>query len=68
MAWMCPGAEFEQTFEEQYQGLRTLHFAMADTDRHFIMLDDPQWFFAQVDGFLRDPVKTMQQRDFAGST
>jgi amino acid adenylation domain-containing protein len=63
-----PRAKFEQTFEEQYQGLRTLHFAMADTARHFIMLDDPQWFFAQVDGFLRDPVKTMQQRGFRGST
>lgn len=20
--------------------------------RHFIMYDDPQWFFAQIDGFL----------------
>ena len=63
-----PRAKFEDMFEEQYQGLRTLHFAMADTARHFIMLDDPQWFFAQVNGFLRDPVKTMQQRGFAGST
>jgi pimeloyl-ACP methyl ester carboxylesterase len=63
-----PRAKFEQTFEEQYQGLRTLHFAMADTARHFIMLDDPQWFFTQLDGFLRDPVKTMQRRGFRGST
>ena len=62
------GANNAIAFEEQYQGLPKLNFAMADTARHFIMLDDPQWFFAQVDGFLKDPVKTTQQRGFAGST
>jgi hypothetical protein len=63
-----PRAKFEETFEEQYQGPRTLHFAMADTARHFLMLDGPQWFFAEVDGFLSDPAKTIGQRGFAGST
>jgi len=28
---------------------------MAET-RHFIMLDDPQWFYQQVDAFLAKPV------------
>ena len=60
--------KFEETFEEQYQGPRTLHSAMADTARHFLMLDDPPWFFAEVDGFLSDPAKTIGQRGFAGST
>ena len=27
---------------------------MSDTARHFIMYDDPQWFFAQIDGFSRN--------------
>jgi hypothetical protein len=27
---------------------------MAET-RHFIMLDDPQWFYQQVDAFLAKP-------------
>jgi hypothetical protein len=57
---------FVQTFAEQYQGLQHLHFAMAETSRHFIMLDDPKWFFAQIDVFLKDPGKATQQRGFDG--
>jgi pimeloyl-ACP methyl ester carboxylesterase len=59
-----PRAQFVQTFDEQYQGLRQLHFAMADTARHFIMFDDPKWFFAQVDSFLREPGKMVEDRGF----
>ncbi|MGA3211567.1 MAG: alpha/beta hydrolase [Terriglobales bacterium] len=60
----APREQFIQTFQAQYQNLCQLHFAMADSARHFIMFDDPQWFFAQVDAFLRDPGKMVQERGF----
>jgi len=40
------------TFQEQYAHLRPFNFALADHSRHFIMWDDPEWFFQQLDGFL----------------
>lgn len=40
------------TFKEQYSGVKHLKFVMADTSRHFVMWDDPEWFNTQVDGFL----------------
>ncbi len=54
------------TFQEQYAGLPHLHFAMADKARHFIMWDDPKWFFQQLDSFLAHPVTTSQERGFTG--
>jgi hypothetical protein len=29
-----------------------------------MMLDDPQWFFAQLDAFLADPAAVVQTRGF----
>lgn len=52
------------TFQEQYAGLPHLHFAMAEKARHFIMFDDPQWFFQQIESFLAHPVTTAQERGF----
>jgi pimeloyl-ACP methyl ester carboxylesterase len=40
------------TFQAQYAHLPKVHLAMAETARHFIMWDDPQWFFQELDGFL----------------
>jgi hypothetical protein len=37
---------------------------MAETARHFIMFDDPQWFFGEIDGFLRDPDAVVRARGF----
>jgi len=54
-----------KTFEEQYAGLPRLHFAITDTARHFIMLDDPTWFFEQVDAFLASPARAAEDRGFA---
>jgi len=54
------------TFQQQYAGLPHLHFAMAEKARHFIMWDDPKWFFQQLDGFLANPVTTAQNRGFKG--
>lgn len=53
-----------QTFDQQFAKLPRLHFAMADTARHFIMFDDPAWFFQQLDAFLADPDLTVRARGF----
>jgi pimeloyl-ACP methyl ester carboxylesterase len=45
----------EATFHRQYAPLKNARIVMADT-RHFIMLDDPQWFYQQIDAFLGNPV------------
>lgn len=51
-------------FQAQYRGLPHLHFAMSNHARHFIMWDDPAWFFRQLDGFLAQPMATTRQRGF----
>ncbi|WP_049961227.1 alpha/beta fold hydrolase [Pseudacidobacterium ailaaui] len=40
-------------FEGQYAGAPQTTIVLADHARHFIMYDDPQWFFAQMDAFLK---------------
>ena len=54
-----------KTFEEQYASLPHLHFAITDTARHFIMFDDPAWFFQEVDAFLASPARAAEDRGFA---
>ncbi|HXI82485.1 MAG TPA: alpha/beta hydrolase [Verrucomicrobiae bacterium] len=39
---------------QQYTQLKDCKIVMAET-RHFIMLDDPPWFYQQVDAFLAKP-------------
>jgi pimeloyl-ACP methyl ester carboxylesterase len=57
-------ADVVQTFEQQFAKLPKLHFAIADTARHFIMFDDPRWFFAQLDAFLVNPDVVVRTRGF----
>lgn len=57
-------AQVVATFASQFQALGPLHFALSETARHFIMLDDPAWFFARLDAFLKDPVATVAARGF----
>jgi pimeloyl-ACP methyl ester carboxylesterase len=59
-----PREAFVQTFEQQFAKLSRLHFAMAEQSRHFIMFDDPQWFFAQLDGFFTNPDQAVRTRGF----
>jgi len=59
-----PREAFAQTFEQQFAKLSRLHFAMAERARHFIMFDDPEWFFAQVDAFLAKPDDVVRARGF----
>lgn len=42
----------EATFRRQYARAPHWTLALADTARHFIMLDSPEWTWAQMDGFL----------------
>ena len=53
---------FERAFAQQYARLRRMHFALSDSARHFVMFDDPAWFFAQLDPFLADPISVTRDR------
>jgi pimeloyl-ACP methyl ester carboxylesterase len=57
-------ADFLQTFDAQFTRLSTLHFALAETARHFIMFDDPEWFFRELDAFLANPDTVVRVRGF----
>jgi pimeloyl-ACP methyl ester carboxylesterase len=57
-------AAFMSTFEQQFATLPKLHFAMAENSRHFLMFDDPAWFFQQLDAFLGDPEGVVRSRGF----
>jgi len=45
----------EQAYSSQYSGLTGTSLKISDTARHFIMLDDPQWMFTQIENFLAAP-------------
>jgi pimeloyl-ACP methyl ester carboxylesterase len=53
-----------ENFRQQYQTLARLHFAVSDTSRHFVMFDDPDWFYAQLDAFLANPATATADRGF----
>jgi N-formylmaleamate deformylase len=36
----------------QYKNVQHLTIAMNDSSRHFIMFDEPDWFYSQVDNFV----------------
>jgi N-formylmaleamate deformylase len=59
--------EIVDEFKDQYINVPHLHFVMSDTARHFIMFDDPNWFYAQLDHFLSDPMAAAKGRGFADS-
>jgi len=45
-------AAVEATFRRQYAQAPNYTLALADTARHFVMLDSPEWTWAQMDAFL----------------
>jgi pimeloyl-ACP methyl ester carboxylesterase len=55
------------SFALQFAKLPRLHFALAENARHFIMFDDPSWFFAQLESFLADPEKAAKTRGFSSN-
>jgi pimeloyl-ACP methyl ester carboxylesterase len=46
-------AKTEANLHREYAKLEGADIRLTDTSRHFIMYDDPQWFFKQIDGFLQ---------------
>jgi pimeloyl-ACP methyl ester carboxylesterase len=59
-----PKEAFMGSFAEQFSQLPRLHFVLHDTARHFIMWDDPTWFFREIDAFLADPIAVTRDRGF----
>lgn len=49
---IIPPQAADVTSRKRYAQLKNCKIVMADKARHFIMLDDPQWFYGQLDGFL----------------
>ena len=42
-------------FAQQYARLTGVRIEMSEAGSHFLMYDDPQWFLAQADAFLKQP-------------
>ena len=42
----------EQNFREQYAGLSGYKFVMSEKAKHFVMFDDPDFLFKEMDSFL----------------
>jgi pimeloyl-ACP methyl ester carboxylesterase len=40
-------------YADQVKGIKNCSIEMSDTAKHFIFYDDPQWFYAKVDAFLK---------------
>lgn len=40
------------TFEKQYAKLQNRELAIAPNSKHFVMFDQPEWFYDQVNSFL----------------
>lgn len=47
-----PREAVEAVYKSQYTNLANAHVVMNDTARHFIMWDDPEGFYRELDGFL----------------
>ena len=55
--WAGWGTERDPTIERfraQYAGLAGAQLVVNDTARHFVMLDEPAWWFGELDRFLGD--------------
>lgn len=52
--WVAYGdrARTEATFQAQYATLPGVRLVLSDTARHFVMWDDPQGLFRELDAFL----------------
>jgi pimeloyl-ACP methyl ester carboxylesterase len=44
--------DVQKVFDDQYAGLRGAKITLAETARHFVMLDDPALVYAELDRFL----------------
>jgi pimeloyl-ACP methyl ester carboxylesterase len=46
-------ASITATYEQQFAKAKRVTVAINDTAKHFIMFDEPAWFYSQVEGFLQ---------------
>jgi N-formylmaleamate deformylase len=44
--------QIEKNFRAQYAGLAGYKLVMSEKAKHFVMLDDPEFLFTEMDGFL----------------
>lgn len=51
--WSTGRASVEHNYAQQYADLRGARLVVADAAKHFVMLDDPAFLFAEMDAFLR---------------
>lgn len=42
----------QQTFEKQYANLKNKAIELADDSKHFIMFDQPEWLYTQINNYL----------------
>lgn len=49
----APFAGMKPVIEEQYENLKTGTFQYSNKTLHFIMYDDQDWYFSQIDAFLK---------------
>ena len=42
-----------ENYEKQYANLKAKQIAIASDSKHFIMFDQPEWFYTQVNAFLK---------------
>jgi N-formylmaleamate deformylase len=54
-------AAVEATFRRQFAGTPQWTLAVADTARHFIMLDSPEWTWSQMDAFFANGSSASKQ-------
>ena len=52
--------DVDKEFHEQYTNLKNVRYSVSDKGRHFVMLDDPAWFYQQLDSFLATTGSTVQ--------
>lgn len=48
-----PKEAVEGLFKSQYAKLPGVKVELADTSRHFIMYDEPEWMYARIDQFIQ---------------
>lgn len=46
-----------KNFSDQYQHVKNVNIQLTNTAKHFIMYDDPEWFFQNMDKFLNQHAK-----------
>lgn len=49
----APKEAVEAVFKSQYARLPGVKVELADTARHFIMYDEPEWMYARIDQFIQ---------------